>query len=368
LEVTSPEVHARQYLATNAARFAGYLEGALEQYDGLRRDAPLLADIEALQARLEQITARLSALDAASATRRALKRFAAFAGRILPTLDTERKSDPVDLDIPELTLRITGPEREDFMWEVGSGANWLAYHIATSIALHELFTELPHSPVPSFAVYDQPSQVYFPRGMGAPWTSAAEVAEDASGARTPGPTAGGRTASVIDAPSGRDSAAHDLRALDPASAPARDVGPSPSNPVPGEQLSLLEGDPPEPSVTLPPARGPEGAGSRPPGAEPSDTDSQSTNADAERSAATSGVPRAPDDDASAEDGRDADRRAVRQVFLALASAAARLDGRWQAIVLDHAAEDVWGSVPGVHLVEEWDGGKKLVPTAWVPRA
>jgi hypothetical protein len=35
------------------------------------------------------------------------------------------------------------------------------------------------------------------------------------------------------------------------------------------------------------------------------------------------------------------------------------------IVLDHADEEVWGSISGVELIEEWRNGKKLVPIEWV---
>jgi hypothetical protein len=36
--------------------------------------------------------------------------------------------------------------------EIGSGSNWLAYHIATILALQQFFMKLPHSPVPQFVV------------------------------------------------------------------------------------------------------------------------------------------------------------------------------------------------------------------------
>jgi hypothetical protein len=39
--------------------------------------------------------------------------------------------------------------------------------------------------------------------------------------------------------------------------------------------------------------------------------------------------------------------------------------RLQIIVLDHAPETVWGSINGVHLVEEWRNGRKLVPVEWL---
>jgi hypothetical protein len=51
------------------------------------------------------------------------------------------------------------------LWEIGSGANWLSYHVAAMIGLHELFLSQPGNPVPSFLVLDQPSQVYFPRTL-----------------------------------------------------------------------------------------------------------------------------------------------------------------------------------------------------------
>jgi hypothetical protein len=52
--------------------------------------------------------------------------------------------------------------RTDFLWELGSGQNWVGYHIAGLIALHEHCLSLEHSPVPQFLMIDQPSQVYFP--------------------------------------------------------------------------------------------------------------------------------------------------------------------------------------------------------------
>ncbi|RLG29504.1 DUF3732 domain-containing protein, partial [Methanosarcinales archaeon] len=54
---------------------------------------------------------------------------------------------------------------EDYLWEIGSGSNWLSYHIAVSLGLHQFFLELKQNPVPTFVVYDQPSQVYFPKKL-----------------------------------------------------------------------------------------------------------------------------------------------------------------------------------------------------------
>lgn len=72
----------------------------------------------------------------------------------------------INLDKNELTLsfRHLSDGKKEYLWEVGSGANWMGYHIATFLALHEFLSQdnLSNSPIFSFLVIDQPSQVYFP--------------------------------------------------------------------------------------------------------------------------------------------------------------------------------------------------------------
>ena len=63
----------------------------------------------------------------------------------------------------DLTIKVLRGSRDDYLWEIGSGANWLAYHVAVTLAFQRFFLSQPHHPVPGFLVYDQPSQVYFPK-------------------------------------------------------------------------------------------------------------------------------------------------------------------------------------------------------------
>jgi hypothetical protein len=44
---------------------------------------------------------------------------------------------------------------------VGSGENWLGYHLVTHFAFHRHFRH-DQRPVPAFLFLDQPTQVYFP--------------------------------------------------------------------------------------------------------------------------------------------------------------------------------------------------------------
>jgi len=75
--------------------------------------------------------------------------------------------EPV-LDIKELNLRFRRPDapkshKGDLLWEIGSGANWMGYHLAVFFAVHEFLTSRGEdNPVPNFLIIDQPSQVYFP--------------------------------------------------------------------------------------------------------------------------------------------------------------------------------------------------------------
>jgi len=53
-----------------------------------------------------------------------------------------------------------------FLNKIGSGSNYMCYHLATMLGLHEYFYKLKEEGkmnyVPSFIIFDQPSQVYYP--------------------------------------------------------------------------------------------------------------------------------------------------------------------------------------------------------------
>jgi hypothetical protein len=84
-----------------------------------------------------------------------------FYKRILKVEDAE---NPTEIDEKQLTLKILSDDnREDYLWEIGSGSNWMGYHVSTLLALHEYFLELKNkNHIPSFIIFDQPSQAYFP--------------------------------------------------------------------------------------------------------------------------------------------------------------------------------------------------------------
>jgi hypothetical protein len=62
---------------------------------------------------------------------------------------------------------------------------------------------------------------------------------------------------------------------------------------------------------------------------------------------------------------DEDVEAVRTAYRVMSDVAVQSKGLLQIIVLDHAPESIWSGLSGVHKVEEWRRGLKLVPEEWL---
>ncbi|MER9357776.1 DUF3732 domain-containing protein [Mesorhizobium sp. M0514] len=238
LEQKSKEVQGALFQQDRLERFVGGLQQALVSLDRTQEGSDLTIELDRLRERVNELRKVYSEREVERKTQNALQIIQNMASTILPLLDAEWPEAPILLLLDDLTIKVIHPDRSDYLWEIGSGANWLAYHIAVTLALHRFFL-VGHHPVPGLLVYDQPSQVYFPRGF-------AEGDESATGR-----------------------------------------------------------------------------------------------------------------------ARDNDIAAVRSVFDAIAKEVMRSEGRLQAIVLDHAATDVWGGLTGVTLTEEWRDDIKLVPVDWL---
>lgn len=144
-------------------RFLGRLEQALLLYDRTDQSAGLRQEIDNLKTQIADLQKLVSEIEIGRKMRNAIDSIEAATGRFVPKLDAEWPDAPVRLMVDDLTVKVVRGTRDDYLWEIGSGANWLAYHVALTLALQSFFLELPHHPVPGLLVYDQPSQVYFPR-------------------------------------------------------------------------------------------------------------------------------------------------------------------------------------------------------------
>ena len=165
LSERSAEANTKQYQAKRVERFVGNVENALNLHRRLGEDAELNAEVSRLKGRVQELQIELARENVEERKNRALRIVNNNAGRLIPLLDCERPDDPVSLQIDDLTVKVIGANREDYLSEIGSGSNWLAYHIAVTLGLQQFFLSLAHSPVPGFIVLDQPSQVYFPKRL-----------------------------------------------------------------------------------------------------------------------------------------------------------------------------------------------------------
>jgi len=91
-------------------------------------------------------------------------------------LELEHSKFPLRLDVKKLTIIADTADGPVPMDRMGSGENWVGYHLIAHMALHEWFTNKSR-PVPRFLFLDQPSQVYFPPERD-PDGSFSEVGED----------------------------------------------------------------------------------------------------------------------------------------------------------------------------------------------
>lgn len=237
----SDEERGRRYTELSISRFVGRLESQIATYDKFTTDEDLRTKWQKIAEEIAQLRKEVDEQALKNREKRALDRLSVLISALLPELGVEKAQDPVQLSTNELTLKIRRLQREDFLWEVGSGSNWLGYHLAVALALHEYFDQISDSPVPSFLVLDQPTQVFFPQKL----------------------------------------------AADP--------------------------------VTV-------------------DLD-----------------PKLADDDI----------KRVRSIFNVISRVTLDLKGKLQIILLDHAGTDAWGNLPGMHRVEEWRNGVKLVPQEWL---
>lgn len=163
LERRSKEARAEIYRADQIERYLGRLEQAISLYERTGEDAELTGEIEALKKEISGIRGRISEHQIQVRIKNALATVETIAGQILPTLDAEWPDAAINFMLADLTIKVVQGTRDDYLWEIGSGANWLAYHVSMTLAFQRFFLQSAAHPVPNFLIYDQPSQVYFPQ-------------------------------------------------------------------------------------------------------------------------------------------------------------------------------------------------------------
>ncbi len=174
LEAESTVFAAQRQRVRQIYLFVGRVEQALENVSASRNVDELRNQARTMGERISRLRRELDPGAQRDRLSAAIDRVSAKIAEYALLLHLEHRTENVRLNIRELTLQFSPLSgRTDFLWEVGSGQNWVGYHIAGMLALHEHFIRLRENPVPDFLVIDQPSQVYFPEA----WPSMEETPE-----------------------------------------------------------------------------------------------------------------------------------------------------------------------------------------------
>ncbi|MBF8275103.1 MAG: hypothetical protein HW390_176 [Candidatus Brocadiaceae bacterium] len=228
----------------NMFLFLGHLKASLETFESLADGGVFQKEISILEEEYKSLINLVNRKGIQQCIDIATAYISQGILKHLQSLDVEDKYRKIapKFSVKDLNISVlSDDEHWHFLAEVGSASNWVSFHIALMCSLQEYFLERATSCVPSFVIFDQPSQVYFPKVK--------------------------------------------------------------------RGVENVENDP--------------------------------------------------------EYERDEDVVAVKSMFKTLAKSVLDKEGAWQSIILDHADNSIYGGIEGVHEVEEWRYGKKLIPAEWI---
>ncbi|MBF0184947.1 MAG: DUF3732 domain-containing protein [Magnetococcales bacterium] len=151
-----------QHQFAEQSRVAGRIAYYLENTDAVAEDSELPQRLGLLRAEINELE---SALDDDAAQER-LATALNLVGRDLTGFATqlglEHGENPLRLDLKHLTVVSDTDDGPLALAQMGSGENWVGYHVAAHLSLHKLFRRRGR-PVPGFLMLDQPSQAHYPR-------------------------------------------------------------------------------------------------------------------------------------------------------------------------------------------------------------
>ncbi|MDC4206088.1 MAG: DUF3732 domain-containing protein [Candidatus Manganitrophus sp.] len=166
LEQKSEQLRTNRQTLLDIYNFTGRLDQELKKFSESDQGNSVMEAVTQIERRIADVRALI---DQSAVDRRvdvALDNISQSIRFYAEILGVEHAERPARIDIRNLTLAVESPEgRKDYLWEIGSASNWMGYHIATLLALHEHFLSVSESngssPVPQFLIIDQPSQAFF---------------------------------------------------------------------------------------------------------------------------------------------------------------------------------------------------------------
>lgn len=155
----------RTHTLESVYRFIGATEQGLQMLGEVEGDGDLARRVEQLKKDVFELGAVVDETQRQARAQHVHAQISGYIPKFISAMGVAGAEGRPVLDERELNLKFErdSSNRPDMLWEIGSGENWMAYHLAALLALHGVFlSRRDNNPVPTFLVIDQPSQVYFP--------------------------------------------------------------------------------------------------------------------------------------------------------------------------------------------------------------
>ena len=147
--------------AIERARVLGRISAMVDEADDEGDGSATEEQIDEARRRVAMLAERVNLDDVEERVITFLNLIADYMTQYAGALELEHAEGRIRLDLKRLSVvaeTVAGPIPLN---RIGSGENWVGYHVATMLALHRWFRD-QRRPVPGFLVLDQPSQAHYP--------------------------------------------------------------------------------------------------------------------------------------------------------------------------------------------------------------
>ena len=152
---------AAQDQLVSRARYLGKLSDFLETFQPDEDSADAHEQIEELKLLIQAQRARVNSEEMASKMDTFLNLIGKKMTEYSKGLDLEHSGSSLRLDLKKLTVVADTEDGPIPLNRMGSGENWVGYHVLAHLALH-WWLRKRNRPVPAFLIFDQPTQAYYP--------------------------------------------------------------------------------------------------------------------------------------------------------------------------------------------------------------
>ena len=155
------ELATKAHLDDRRSRVVGRISLYLESVDWSDDTSSLQDKLNIIAPQIEQLEEQLDPTALKERLESQLSCVGEDMTRWARELGLEHSEHPIRLDVSKLTVVAETPHGRTPLYRMGSGENWVGYHLIAYLALAKWFIEQKR-PVGRFIFFDQPSQVYFP--------------------------------------------------------------------------------------------------------------------------------------------------------------------------------------------------------------